>query len=580
MLLALVATFPAALTPLTRLVGSPKVDVWNHAWGAWWFWSSLSSGKLPFHTSLLGAPAGGTLWYIDPVGALASAALVPIVGEVGAWNALVIGYVALAGWGARRLSLALGASAASSWIAAVAASFSPYLLSEVHNGISEAMSGGLALWALALGMEAFNEGGRARWLRLAGAMTLTTIGSWYYGLSAALVLGTWLLTRRASWRGFLFAAAVGGALYLPVAWAIRTSVNAPDALVERKADTLDAVEGLLIHNAVDPRSFVWIRELGSANLISRGEDFRHTSYLGWVALLLALRSRRWGLIASAAVPAIFSLGPYLWFDDGWVTIAGDRVVLPFVALLHLVPAAAVTHAQRLGWCAIGLVAALAGVGARSALSRPGHPAGAAPMPLAALVGVALAVALDALALGPSPWPLERTPELDTSAHRSLAGPGVVLDLPVESGQSMVTSRYLLYQAASGHPSPYRPNPHAESCALSDSTLFLALALPSLRESPFADAIRTRVATAGTINLSDLELRGVRWVVLHTELEQGHEGTAAIAKLLQRWYGLPVESGAHRVWDVTRAATRRRPPSRERAGEAGRDPVAQPAPSPR
>ena len=76
-------------------------------------------------------------------------------------------------------------------------------------------------------------------------------------------------------------------------------------------------------------------------------------------------------------------------------------------------------------------------------------------------------------------------------------------------------------------------------------------------------MRTRVAAAGMINLSDLELRGVRWVVLHTELEQGHEGTAAIAQMLQRWYGLPVESGAHRVWDVTCAGGRMVPLGPER-----------------
>lgn len=555
-LLALVATFPAVLTPLSRLVGSPDVDVWNHAWGAWWFWTSLSQGDLPFHTALLGAPAGGTLWYIDPVGALASAALVPILGVVGAWNTLVIGYVTLVGWGARRLSLALGASAGSSWIAAIAAGFSPFLLSEVHNGISEAMGGGLALGSLALGMEAFDQGGRGRWVRLGGAMALTTIGSWYYGLSAALVLLTWALSRRHGWRGLLLAAAVGGALYLPVAWVIRASVHAPDALIERKSDDPTGIEGLLTHNALDPRSFLWPGDLPSVDLSSDGEDFRHTSYLGWAALLLAVRSRRWGVLASAAVPAIFSLGPYLWFDGGWVTAGGSRVVLPYFALLHLLPAAAVTHAQRLGWCAIGLVAALAGVGARTAFSRPGGlPATPSPIPLATLAGLAMAVALDALALGPAPWPLARAPELDTAVHRALPGTGTVLDLPVEVGQSMAASRYLVYQAAGGHSIPYGPNPHPESCGLSGSTLFLALALPSLRASPHAAGLRAQVASGGMVDLSELAREGVEWVVLHMELERGQEGTEAITEMLRRWYGEPSSSGTHRVWDVTHAGGR-------------------------
>ena len=49
------------LHPFSRMVGHPDGDVWNHAWGPWWFWESLSGGNLPWHTDLLHAPSGGTL---------------------------------------------------------------------------------------------------------------------------------------------------------------------------------------------------------------------------------------------------------------------------------------------------------------------------------------------------------------------------------------------------------------------------------------------------------------------------------------------------------------------------------------
>ena len=101
LLLALVGTFPLVLSPFSRLIGHEDADVWNHAWGPWWFWTSLKAGTLPFSTDLLAWPDGGVLWYIDPLGALFGMGIVPIFGVVAAYNAAVVFNVVLAAAGAR-----------------------------------------------------------------------------------------------------------------------------------------------------------------------------------------------------------------------------------------------------------------------------------------------------------------------------------------------------------------------------------------------------------------------------------------------------------------------------------------------
>ena len=64
--IAIAATWPTVTAPLTRMIGHADGDVWNHAWGPWWFWQSLGTGELPWHTTWLNAPWGGVLWFIDP----------------------------------------------------------------------------------------------------------------------------------------------------------------------------------------------------------------------------------------------------------------------------------------------------------------------------------------------------------------------------------------------------------------------------------------------------------------------------------------------------------------------------------
>lgn len=534
--LALIATFPGWLTPLSRLIGHEDVDVWNHAWGPWWFWRTLGTGTLPWRTDLLFSPRGGVLWYIDPLGALAGAPLVGLVGPVGAYNAVAVAWVALTSVAAHRLARALGAGE-TAWIASIAAVFSPFLLSELHDGVTEAAGVQWALFTLAATARAQRGGS---WLAVGAWLALTAVGTWYYALGTAVILAAWSLAERHV-RGPLLAGVVAAALFAPVALAVRTSVEAEDALVVRAEFAGDDREMLLSHNAVDPRAFVAPLGFQSVDLAARGEAFRHSSYAGLVALALAFAARRPRVLLGAALAAVLSLGPWLWWGGRWVEVDGHRLALPFRALLTVLPEAVATHAQRVGWPALGVVAALAAVGAARVSRR-------------AQVVAGLAVAVDALSS--SPWPLARTPALDTHAHTALTGAGVVLDLPAEVGASMATSRYLAYQAAGGHPIPYRPDARAGTCSLLGTAPFWVLALPSLHRPEHRARLAQFVDALETVDVRLLVEQGVRYIVVHRELERGAQGVEQLERQLRAWLGEPAVDGSHAVWTLGEDAPRR------------------------
>ncbi len=555
--IAAVATFPLVLTPLTRLIGHEDVDVWNHAWGPWWFYESLSSGALPWRTDLLAAPNGGVLWYIDPIGATIGAGLVPLIGTIGAYNLAIFVQVALASVAARRLAVALGATPAASWVAAIGVSASPYLLSEIHNGVSEAVGVPWAVFALVAGRHALapspSDGATLRRWAVAGVwLGFTALGTWYYALGAATVLAAWALIpaddetvgawRRAIVRrmvGLVVAGAIAAVIVVPVFALIRASIVSPDAIVNRGEASTSDRELLLGHNALDPLAFFVPGGFQSVDLAAQGEAFLHSSYLGIVAIALAAYARRPRALAAAIPALVLSLGPYLYVGGAWV-IVGDarRVALPF-RLLHVVlPDAAATHAQRVGFPGIALVAAVAAVGASRLTPR-------------AVVAVTALVAADLLVS--APWPLARAPVLDTRAHEEIArvddARRLVIDLPGEVGATMATSRYLVYQTFSRRPIPYRPDARAGTSALLGTRAFQLLALPSLyRDEPWAQAARAMARTPRDAIIRDFP-GDARWVVVHRELDRGAQGVAAIEAMLTDWFGPPRVVGTHAVWDT-------------------------------
>ena len=293
-LVAAAVTWPAVLQPAQQLLGAPGADVWNHAWGFWYVAEALGRGVLPYHTTLLGAPEGGVLYFIDNMGALLGLPLTWTAGPAVAYNLVQIARVAAAGVAAQLLAEEVTGRGLHTWLAGVAYATTPYLLCELGNGISEvcAVSGiAFTLWAAA---RAFRLRRTGAWVVLGLLWGLTTVSTFYYGLAASLLLAmyaAWRLLddgdcrRRALPLLAGLAAAAAALLAVPAFVAFQASLEGPGAFIERPGG-LDW--SLLAHNAVDPRTYFWPGDFQSVDLRTKfGEHFRHSGYLRWSLLLLA-----------------------------------------------------------------------------------------------------------------------------------------------------------------------------------------------------------------------------------------------------------------------------------------------------
>jgi len=541
-----VATWPVALTPLTRLAGHTDGDVWNHAWGAWWFWTRLSSGELPWRCDELFGPEGGTLWYIDPLGAGLTAVLVPVLGAAGAWNVLQWASAVLASWAAAQLAARVAGEGPHVYLASAALALGPYLNGELHNGISEACNVGPGLLALTLADAAFREGRARHWIGAGLALGVTTLGTPYYALAALLCVVTWSIPWL--WRrpalpqlgGATLAALATASIAVPAGLAVQASVHASDALVHRSNP--DAVSGLLLHNGVDPRTFVAPLGFTSVDYAALGEAFVHSGYLGLVALALAARglrrTGRWGFAVGGVVTLAFALGPWLFWNEGWALFGGRRLALPYKALELLVPGAAITHPLRLAVPGLAVVGALAA-------------AGVADLAVWKRRLAIVLVAADMLVFARPAWPLSRTEALDLEAAHHLAKQDaqVVLDLPGAVGSTMATSRYLVHQTAHGHPIPYRPDARASSASLLGTRAFTLFTMASETRETHREMLIHQARRVRTVRRGELRDAGVSHVVVHRELERGRQGVAATEDLLQLLYGPPEVFGPHAVYKV-------------------------------
>ncbi len=533
--LALLVTAPMVLTLDVRLIGHPDVDVWNHAWGLWWFWSCLKDGVLPLSTTLLNAPAGGRLWFIDPIGGLVGMGLVPLVGLTAAWNLTILFLVTAASVAGRTLARALGAADRASWIGAIGVAASPHLISELHNGISEASGVAWPVFALAALVRAIDEPARSRQWVITGLLGgLTALGTYYYAISLFLVAAPLLLG--ALWRGprlLLLRGMLAGALpamviAVPVAMVVHSTVaDSAQAIIPRQDGAWQDRFWALQHNAVDPLSFLLPGDFQSVDLASLGENFRHTSYLGWLVLVPAFFSSRRRWLWAAAVPLVFSLGPFLWVWGDWVRVGGHLVALPYRLLLDILPPGSIAHPQRLGFLGMALVA---GLGASRVRERD-------------VPWLAAGLLVELLLLSPAPWPVARVPAVDVRYAEAIGGTAdarrfegqtpVVLDLPVEvPGHGMASSRALFFQTLHGQPIPFGPNVRADAF--------------TMYRNQFASAlVYQRPGQLDAVPKSAYKKGDLGWIALHTDLG----GTADLETWLRAHLGDPHEYGPVLVWDL-------------------------------
>ncbi len=553
LLLALVITLP-----FRGIVGSPDIDVWNHVWGYWWFAQALATGSLPWHTDLLGAPNGGVLYFVDPVGAVAALPLTWLCGPAIGYTAVLVARVTLAGLACHALCAEVFGRGPHAYVAGAAFAGTPFLLCELANGISEVTAVWYVPATLALAVRALRSGRLRDYARVGLFGGLSTLANFYYGLATALLVGPFWIAQHRSvpWRPLLKGAALTAAIALLVAMpgllALRGSVGSPDALIRRMTT---GGMNFAAHNAVDPRVYFMPGAFSSVDLQARyGEPFRHTGYLRLSLLALAAIAirREWvrtrGLIATGAVSLVLGLGPFLWWDGDWVRVGSSILSLPFEWCQRWVPDLSITHPLRLSIGAQAVVCALAG-GALSGRALGGSTLAGIRL-RRSLFGLALLLPLLETAFGSNAtWPLPSAPASVPALYEAIAAdpdPRAVLDLPAEVGTTMASSRYFLFQTVHRHPVPYKPDARAGSSG--DPATFTLF--PHATGAP---GQRGRWALPPLTPDGAAHLRSVYgWVIVHADLTRRIDAEGLFEAALTPALGAPTIDGDRAIWRLSDA----------------------------
>lgn len=555
--LAVLVTWPVAIDPLGGLAGHPGNDVWNHVWGYWWVSQEVERGYFPLVTDLLRFPGTSKLFFIDTFGALWTLPVQRLFGPVAAYNLAVFTAFWLSGfasWGLCRhvCNTRHGRGEVPALIGAAAFALSPHLVAQAYNGISETLTAGtfaLATWAT---LHLFERPTLRNATLAALAGTLCMLSNNYYGLFAvlgALVLGITSAAgrwERVNWRGLplpvIVAGVIAGLLVAPSLWLFAKSLEGPTAIVNR--DPAFVWRSLISHNITDLVSVFRPGHVYSPDLKAlHGEDLLIVVYVGWTLLILAglglLSLKRWRdrlpWVVWVGFFGLMMLGPYLYVNGAYVTVADRRIPLPFLAFFEAFPVfARISHPFRFVVPVQLGLAVLATLGARQ---LPRHWMAAA--------GALLLV--ESLLLSPAPWPIARSPTEMPESNTILAEDavrGAVLDLPMGL-PNLERAIYNYWQIGHGRPSPYslnEPNPEV----LDRSHLTRAL----------------RVSEAGRLDrlpplLPDLDLvvsgralgqLGIRYVVMHERfyLRERARTTLALLRFALGPETLTTAGGEH-IW---------------------------------
>jgi hypothetical protein len=444
----------AGLWPAGGLLGSPRAEVWGHAWALSWRAAALPAWpEGPGELLLFARP-----WPVmDPLPTALGAALTRLLGlEVG-WNALVLAGVGLAFAGGAALARRAGGDP---WTGGLGLALAPSLMGAAASGLSEDLWVGLAALTFAdLGHRDPRRGARAGlWLGLLAGCGLLL--AWATGLAAALGGLALALRREGRGPGLLRAALIAGA---GAAAAALPHADRLQGAGHRLGAALERVEPLW---PVNPTRAADLASLLRPGPVELGDALvrLHPGYLGLSLLGLTLLGLLpWGLpralAARTAQPssapparapalllllllgaAALSLGPTIAWTGQPTGLPGPAALLPLLPLGGLV-----NHHGRLLLLA---AVALSALGARGA-ARLGRLGPAA----------ALLVAADLARLSPLPLPL---PVADLRPAGVYADPldglpeGAVLELPA-GGPGVHPQRGLLDQRAHGRPWARDPN---------------------------------------------------------------------------------------------------------------------------
>lgn len=340
------------LHPGREMWGGATDDFFEHVQLLWWQAHQAARGNpFPLFTTDLAYPDGGAMFLPDPIGGAFAVPFVWLLGTAPAFNLLTLADLVFAAWAMRRLVRRRTGDGAAAFLAGTLYGFSPVLLGNVHNGITETIQAGwLPLFLdslLTLLDEARRPTGRRRaaWLIFLTGLTwaLTALGQWYYGIYACLLFGLVVPVKAVwpwSWRSWLYAGAALGLfaiLIFPPAWLFIGSVRGGGSLFYLGSmDFYITQPDLLLSHSADP-----------AFLFAARPDFENYLHLGYVGfattamLLLGLARRRratLGWLLGAVFFIILSWGPLLgWHSRAVAPAPGGNAFLPYTWFYHLIP---------------------------------------------------------------------------------------------------------------------------------------------------------------------------------------------------------------------------------------------------
>lgn len=384
---------------------------------------------------------------------------------------------------------------------------------------------------------------------LGASMAITMLTSWYYGLFAVLataVVLTWRAARQPwvqPWVRSLIrlggASLTGLILVAPALFLFSTSLDAPDALVTRDQDFVEA--SLLYHNITDIKAFFRPGKTPSPDLFALyGEELVIVIYLGWIGIMLGLyaifatrRHREFGpWIWLGVFFFVFSLGPYLNMDGQMVEIDGRRVPLPFLPLFDALPLfSRISHPFRF---VVGVSLALSLLAAHGLRHMTRNLSLNMRLAVVFLLGC---LSLVEYRLGsPATIPVPTSDAVIPAAYTEMARDpeaGAVLDLPL-TVPNLERAVYVWYQTEHGRPVPWGLNDPMPAHLLKNRLTATLIRLEAHRSLFLPPALPELDLVVGSRALAG---QGYRYIVVHERLYPGFK-LEQVETVLTGLFGAP------------------------------------------
>lgn len=577
-LCSLVVTYPLVGNLGRRFLGAERSDLWFHVWGYWWMKESLlTHHRFPVHTDHVNFPHGGVLFNIDPLGSLLSVPLQVLFGLTAAYNLVALGsmvFAAVAAYYLVRYLLrgvgGVGLVCLPALLAGVIFGFSPHLLGEMENGITETFHvGWCALYALLL-LRTFDQRRLVAGLAMGLCLFVTFFANTYYGIFCALlsllVLASYLVVDRRAVlsRCFALALAAGvlcfAALAVPYYAAFSAAHDSPDSLVHRNPEPRE-LDHLVRNKAfITDAASLFRPQVHDADHSRReGDHFTNINYLGYLTLALALLGaalartgrRRHMWTAAFVVFAVLSLGPVPMVGGEILGASGETyVTLPFYWIFSQVPyLCLVSHPYRVTVMTMLALAVLAGLGTDRLLRwLPGRPL---------RIGVAALLAAGVLAetilVSPVVQPMSQKDATVPRFYRELgqaAGRGALINVPMAFCGTNQRRIYYYFQTAHRRRLPFviekTITPYIRNNGFTAQIYYLEWLADKHTMRPYYGykATPADLATRAAAGLRDLKKRGFQYVVLDRQffLPSQRRGFKPIKQYMDRHLGSAKQYG--------------------------------------